>query len=126
MARRRDAACGRRRSGPAFPGSATGLPGGVWSARWAVPMEEGYIAFWSARRDFSWRKERFRRPWSASTQQRFRLRLGQIDRIDHDRPFCRIVFLLVEFELRVLRDGPPKRLHARVVVFVTHWGTCFR
>src|SRR5437773_1255519 len=62
MPRRRDAACGRRRSRPAFPGSATGLPGGVWSARWAVPMEEGYIAFWSARRDFCWRKEKFRAP----------------------------------------------------------------
>src|SRR2546430_7859634 len=126
MPRRRDAACGRRRSGPAFPGSASGLPGGVWSARWAVLMEEGYLAFLSTRRDFSRRKERSARAWPTSTQQSFRLRFGRLDRVDHDGTFCRIVLLLVDFDLGVLRDGPPKRLHARIVVFVTHWGTCIR
>jgi len=61
MPRRRDAACGRRRSGPAFPGSSTGLPGGVWSARWAVLMEGGYLAFWRDGPHLSWREIRFLR-----------------------------------------------------------------
>src|SRR3989475_10692417 len=44
--RHRDDACDPRRIGPAFPGSENGLPGVVWSTRWAVHMEGAYITLY--------------------------------------------------------------------------------
>src|SRR3989454_7808911 len=49
LSRHRDAACDPRRIGPAFPGSENGLPGVVWSTRWAVPMEGAYITLCGTR-----------------------------------------------------------------------------
>src|SRR5438309_10770356 len=47
MPRRRDASCGAQKFRVRISGILRRIArGGVWSARWAVPMEGGYLAFW--------------------------------------------------------------------------------
>src|SRR5213592_4498885 len=122
MPRRRDAACGPRRFGPAFPGSSAGLPGGVWSARWAVPMEGGYLAFWRETR-VSRRKCQFLAERRPSTEKGFRFRLREIERLDRDRPWRLLFTFFVAFELGFVGERPPDRFHPFVIIFVAHRAT---
>src|SRR6266480_4131207 len=122
MPRRRDAACGPRRFGPAFPGSSSGLPRGVWSARWAVPMEGGYLAFWR-KTCVSRRKMRMFAEGRRSAEKGFRFRLREIERLDRNRPRRLLFSFLVPFEFGFVGDRPPERFHPFVIILVAHRAT---
>src|SRR5712664_1737963 len=104
-----------------------GLPGGVWSARWAVHMEGVYIILWRMRdsppqsdRGAATRRE-------GSARQRFRLRCHSRDRLQENRFRDRFFVFLLEFLVGFLfLERTPPRLHARIVVLVTHARTLER
>src|SRR5438445_11105810 len=119
--RHRDDACDPTRIGPAFPGSVNGLPGVVWSARWAVPMEGAYITL--LRSEASPPQKKFvagdlRNRGLANKRPRFRLQ--RLERLDWNRLDDRFVLFLLVLEFVRVCERPPKRFHARIVVFVTH------
>src|SRR5438552_6950048 len=109
-------------SGPHFRDPQAGLPRGVWSARWAVPMEGGYLAFWR-KTCVSRRKMRMLAERRRSAEKGFRFRLREIERLDRNRPRRLLLSFLVPFEFGFVGDRPPERFHPFVIILVAHRAT---
>src|SRR2546429_3048855 len=123
MPRRRDASCGAQKFRVRISGILRRIArGGVWSARWAVPMEGGYLAFWRETR-VSRRKCPFLAERRPSTEKGFRFRLREIERLDRDRPWRLLFTFFVAFEFGFVGERPPDRFHPFVIIFVAHRAT---
>src|SRR5437867_2092312 len=106
-------------SGPHFRDPRRDCPGA--SGRRVGPsLWRGRILFFGERGSASWESRAPASRSFASAEERFRLGLLRFGDLEDERLHDWLVFFLVHFSFVRFRERPPERLHARVVISVTH------